>query len=116
MRFIIDGKELIITILQSDILIVFLLIGLRWFLINKEYKNESYYQITHFSYLRVKSDLGKHGEYLIYQRLKDFEKTGAKFLFNVYVPKENGEFSEIDVIMICSKGLFVFERAKRACR
>jgi hypothetical protein len=37
------------------------------------------------------------------------EKSGARFLFNVYIPKENGGTTEIDVLMICSKGLFVFE-------
>ena len=37
------------------------------------------------------------------------EANGAKFLFNVYIPKGNGETTEIDVLMICSKGIFVFE-------
>jgi hypothetical protein len=37
------------------------------------------------------------------------ETDGAKFLFNIYIPKENGETSEIDVLMICPHGIFVFE-------
>ena len=76
---------------------------------NKEYQKGAYYQITKFPLLAVKHDLGRYGEYLIYKYLKPFETSGAKFLFNTYIPKENGETTEIDVIMLCTKGLFVFE-------
>ena len=57
----------------------------------------------------VQFNKGRYGEYLIYKYLKGHEINGAMFLFNVYVPKENGETSEIDVIMIHHKGIFVFE-------
>ena len=77
---------------------------------NKQYKETSYYKITNTSLLALRSDVGKYGEYLIYKKLRNFETNlGAKFLFNVYIPKENGETTEIDVLMICSKGIFVFE-------
>ena len=76
---------------------------------NKEYKNGAYFQITKLPYRTVRCDMGRYGEYLIYMYLKNFEVSGAKFLFNAYIPKENGETSEIDVLMICSKGIFVFE-------
>ena len=76
---------------------------------NKEYKNGAYYQITQHPYFLVKHNTGRYGEYLTYKYLKQFETNGAKFLFNIYIPKENGETTEIDVLMICKKGLFVFE-------
>lgn len=76
---------------------------------NKEYKNSVYYQITQLPYGTVVRDTGRFGEYLIYKYLKEFEINGAKFLFNIYIPKENDETSEIDALMICSKGIFVFE-------
>lgn len=76
---------------------------------NKEYKNGAYYQITKLPYSSVKHNTGRYGEYLTYEYLKSFETNGAKFLFNIYIPKENGETTEIDVLMICSKGIFVFE-------
>ena len=76
---------------------------------NKEYKESAYFQITQLPYSSVKHNTGRYGEYLTYKYLKNFETQGAKFLFNVYIPKENGETTEIDVLMICSKGLFVFE-------
>lgn len=74
-----------------------------------EYKNSAYYEITKRGFLSVRFNIGIYGEYLTYKCLKKFEANGAKFLFNIYVPKENGENSEIDVLMICKKGIFVFE-------
>lgn len=76
---------------------------------SKKYKEESYYKITNVNYFNVRHDTGKFGEYLTYKYLKDFEKQGAKFLFNIYIPKKDEETTEIDVLMISSKGLFVFE-------
>lgn len=58
---------------------------------------------------RVKYNKGRNGEYMTYRCLRFCENKGAKFLFNVYIPKSNGKTTEIDVIMITGKGLFVFE-------
>ncbi len=74
-----------------------------------DYKNSSYHKITKLPYREVKYDMGKYGEYLTYKQLKKFEKKGAKLLFNLYIPKENGETTEIDVLMISPEGIFVFE-------
>ena len=76
---------------------------------NEQYKKTSYYQITKNSYLSTKYNKGKYGEYLIYKNLRHFENEGGKFLFNIYIPKANNQTTEIDVILVCSKGLFVFE-------
>ena len=75
----------------------------------KEYKSSTYYQTTQLPYSSVKNDSGRYGEYLTYKYLKVFETNGAKFLFNLYIPKGNGVTSEIDILMICKNGLFVFE-------
>lgn len=90
--------------LISAIIIIFVLIKK-----NKDYKKTSYYKITNLPYFSLRNDLGKYGEYLTYKYLKSFEENGAKFLFNVYIPKNNCETTEIDVLMISSKGIFVFE-------
>ncbi len=76
---------------------------------NLDYKKSAYYQITKIPYFLIRYDKGKYGEYLTYKELKSFEDNGAKFLFNIYIPKENGETTEIDVLMISPKGLYVFE-------
>ncbi len=73
------------------------------------YRRSSYYKVTRLPYHVMSRDTGRYGEYLTYKCLRKYEKNGARLLFNVYVPKENDETSEIDVLMICEKGLFVFE-------
>ena len=76
---------------------------------DRKYKKGAYFQVTKLPYTSVKRDLGRYGEYLTYEQLKHYEEDGAKFLFNIYIPKGNGETTEIDVLMIYKKGLFVFE-------
>ena len=55
--------------------------------------------------------VGKRGEKLTERELKLVKLFGrkGKTLRNVYIPKDNGETSEIDVIYITQKGIFVFE-------
>lgn len=57
----------------------------------------------------MRTDVGSYGEYCIFKLLKSYESQGAKFLFNVYLPKGENETTEIDVLMICSQGIYVFE-------
>ena len=55
--------------------------------------------------------VGKRGEKLTERELKFVQLFGrkGKTLKNIYLPKENGETSEVDVIFITQKGIFVFE-------
>lgn len=96
-------------LLFSPIILLVTSIVLIIFVINKEYKQSTYYLITKQPYFSMRFDTGKYGEYLIYKNLNEFENVGAKFLFNAYIPKVNGQTTEIDVLMICRKGIFVFE-------
>ena len=80
-----------------------------WVYHNIQYKKSGYYQITHNSYWSTRNDKGKFGEYMTYKYLSQYENYGCKFLFNLYIPKENNQTTEIDVIMISPKGIFVFE-------
>ena len=54
---------------------------------------------------------GRRGEKLTEQKLKLVRLMGrkGKILKNVYLPKDNGETSEIDLLYITQKGIFVFE-------
>lgn len=74
-----------------------------------KYRKTTYYEQTKCPYFKLQRDKGLLGEYYTYLRLKKHEQAGAKFLFNVYIPKENGQTTEIDVLMITTKGIFVFE-------
>lgn len=72
------------------------------------YKKTEYYLITHIPYRKAHSDEGHFGEYLTYKRLKSL-KGYKRFLFNVYIPKDDGTFTEADVIMLHESGIYVFE-------
>lgn len=98
------------VILISLIVILIIAIPIIKFAINyKTYKNSNYYMTTQNSYWSVFGDSGKHGEYSLYRYLQPFEMSGCKFLFNLYVPRNNNKTSEIDIVMIHTKGLFVIE-------
>lgn len=76
----------------------------------REKFNKSFYRsVTDQKYSDVANDLGKYGEYLTSEALARYRKEGAKLLFNLYIPAENGKTSEIDVLMIGSDGIVVFE-------
>lgn len=102
---------LILFLLTKPIILIptITVIILIYYLKIRKYNNSSYYKITKVSYFGVKFDKGKYGEYLIYKYLMGLEQQGAKFLFNIYVPKNDEETTEIDVLMVSRKGLFVFE-------
>lgn len=55
--------------------------------------------------------LGEYGEKLTVDELKYLQRFGkdGKILRNLYIPKDNGETSEIDVVFITQKGIFVIE-------
>lgn len=55
--------------------------------------------------------VGRRGEKLTERELKLVKLFGRKgrTLRNLYIPKDNGETSEIDVVYITQKGIFVFE-------
>lgn len=98
-------STLILFLLNPIILIPIIV----YYFKNKKYKEGTYYKITKIGFLDVSRNTGRYGEYLTYKYLKKFEEQGARFLFNLYVPKKEEETTEIDVLMISSKGLFVFE-------
>ena len=72
-----------------------------------KYKQTSYYQVTGKSYWEL--DKGGFGEYQAFKKLEGFENEGGRFLFNLNIPKRNGETTEIDLILIHPKGFFVIE-------
>ena len=72
------------------------------------YSKSEYKQATNNSLLSVYLDKGKRGEYLIYRHLKGTIKN-AQWLFNLYLPRDCGKTTEIDVMMIHTSGIYVFE-------
>lgn len=91
------------------LLLSMLLILALYYYKNKQIKRETYYKITHNSFLYTIFNAGRNGEYQIYKQIQNYENVGGKFLFNCYLPKENGGTTEIDVLLIKSNGIVVFE-------
>lgn len=73
------------------------------------YRRTDYYKTTHKSFFAMRFNTGNYGEYLTYRYLRGYETDGARFLYNCYLPKDNGETTEIDVLMIHTSGIYVFE-------
>lgn len=71
-------------------------------------ESTTYYRQTNNSWVSVHGDKGKLGEYRIFQELKAL-RGHKRFLFNVYIPKEDGSTTEIDVILLHESGVYVFE-------
>lgn len=109
---IIVGLTLIACIVDPGWISAFIVALIYFFYIyrvEKEYKQGTYYKDTKIPYGKMRKDSGRYGEYLIYKNLKHREGDDGKFLFNVYIPKDSGKTTEIDVIFLCRKGIFVFE-------
>ncbi len=66
-----------------------------------EYRNDTKTPLS-----KLISDNGVYGEYLTYNIIKKFD---GKVLSNVYVPKKNNTTTEIDLLLINKKGIFVLE-------
>ena len=75
----------------------------------RKFRKTTYHKLTHNSYQKIQDDKGAYGEYQIYQNLASYERDGARFLFNCYLPWRSGETTEIDALMIHHSGIYVFE-------
>ena len=60
---------------------------------------------------RVWDERGKgyYGEFLVFRELFKCESENSKFLMNLCVPTASGKKTEIDLVMVNEKGIFVFE-------
>lgn len=75
---------------------------------NRQYKKTEYYEQTRYGYLSVLMNKGRLGEFYTYKYLKSLAGY-RRYLFNLYLPKENEETTEIDVILLHESGIYVFE-------
>ena len=94
--------------------LIVLLIGLIAYKIQlikiKKYQEGTYYKQTQVDYYDLHhGDIGRYGEFLVYDELKILEDQGVRLLFNAYIPKPDGTTSEVDVIIITKCGLFIVE-------
>jgi len=89
-------------------LVPFLLGGVKLLLLHITFKNSAYKIASGNSFLKTVFDKGNYGEFLTFNYL---EKLGAdnKLMTNLYIPREDGSTTEIDLIMLSHTGIYVFE-------
>ncbi|MCI8493174.1 nuclease-related domain-containing protein [Anaerotruncus colihominis] len=89
-------------------LCVILLISLVGFFIVLYVRFSGYLQATGYSFFSVLLNTGRYGEALLFSML-DSRKSQKYIIPNVYLNTYSGALTEIDLILITSKGLFIFE-------
>ena len=74
----------------------------------REYRTSGYKEASGKKMMEVFRDKGLYGEYLTFLTLEKLD-VYHRLLTNVYIPKEDGTTTEIDLIMIAETGVYVFE-------
>lgn len=83
---------------------IFISYGLK----KSKYDKSNYKKESGNSYWGAMMDKGKYGEYLSFNALEKI-KGEYRILTNVYLPKENGETTEVDIVYIHETGIYVLE-------
>lgn len=89
-------------------IIVIIICTLAYIKGNNEFKNSAYGKQSKMSFWAVQSNKGARGEYRTSQVLEKapFE---YKMLFNCYIPNRKGDKTELDIILISTKGIYAVE-------
>ncbi len=73
-----------------------------------EYKKTSYSAETGKSFREVYFNKGLYGEYLLRNELEKIDGY-KRFVSNAYLTKKNGQTTEVDLILLHTSGIYVFE-------
>lgn len=97
-------------ILFPIVLIIFMALAITviYAVQNTQYKKTEYYQQTQTPYMTVRLNKGLLGEFYTYKYLKALNGY-KRYLFNLYIPKPNGETTELDVVLLHESGIYIFE-------
>ena len=77
-------------------------------LIYQKYRKSAYSGASGNHYLKVVFNKGLYGEFLLFSLLEKLPGNN-KLLTNIYLPTRDGKTTEIDVVMLNSTGIYVFE-------
>lgn len=88
--------------------VIIILIAIYFYLDKNKYDKSDYKKESGISYLQAKFNTGYYGEYLTYKRLEKI-KGKHRILTNIYIPKEDNQTTEIDLIFIHATGIYVLE-------
>jgi len=73
-----------------------------------KYRNSTYKLACGNSFFKTIFDKGNYGEFLTFTKLENLGK-GNMLMTNLYIPREDGTTTEIDLLMISPTGIYVFE-------
>lgn len=89
------------------IIITFVFVGLRLIPARIKYNKSQYQHISGNKFFKTVFDKGNYGEFLTFCILEKIE--GGNILTNVYLPRNDGTTTEIDLLMVNASGIYVFE-------
>jgi hypothetical protein len=89
-------------------IILFLVIFITYIIKKNNYDKSNYKKESGNKFFGVMMDKGKYGEYLSFNILEKINGA-SRILTNVYLPKGNGETTEIDLVYIHETGIYVLE-------
>jgi hypothetical protein len=72
------------------------------------FSKSSFNKATGIGLFDVLFDKGTYGEFLTYRMLENFGDDSQVFA-NIYLPKANGETTEIDLLLVSKTGIYAFE-------
>lgn len=72
------------------------------------FRKSNYKNASGNSFSKTVFDKGNYGEFKTFQYLEKLS-VYKKLVTNLYLPKANGETTEIDLLMLSEKGIYVFE-------
>lgn len=92
------------------VIIFYIVLGMCIVLLPKyiRYSGSSYKVASGNSFFTTVLDKGNYGEFLTYSMLESL-KAPHKLMSNLYIPREDGTTTELDLIMIAETGIYVFE-------
>lgn len=82
------------------------MITLLYKILSHNNESKEYRKVNKVNLYKLLNDKGIYGEYLTYNILKDL---GGKVISNLYLPKLKNGTTEIDMVLINPKGIFVIE-------
>jgi hypothetical protein len=97
---------LIPLLILLALVLVLNIIKLIWMYI--KFQKSSYSQVSGNKFFTTILDTGKYGEYLTFRLLERLPGE-HRILTNLYIPKPDGTTTEIDLLMVDSTGISVFE-------
>lgn len=74
----------------------------------EDFNNSNFSKNANVNYYEMKNNIGSQGEYKLYKYL-NYNITDKFIINNIYLEKTPYQTTEIDMVLLCKKGIFVFE-------